>query len=234
MEKSLENYEIGDYPFSGDLQTQVRESITNGRNICLTTYVITPQTEEFLKAVLDAIFDAFAVPDLKMTGYIILKELTTNAVKANLKHFLRITKPAAVSDEAAFMAEFRKILSSGGALPYRDALKKAGLKIDVVFAFQAQGIVLSVSNSFAIAGDEKNRLLEKLNQATAGGDMRKFFEKNKQDAEGAGLGFTMVFNSLKSAGIDPGALTFDTSSDKATTARIMIPVAGRETRGKNG
>jgi hypothetical protein len=209
------------------VETQVRESITNETKIQLAAYVITPQAEEFLKSVLDAILEKYAAADLKMTGYVVLKELTTNAVKANLKHLLRMQKGRATDQsEAEFLAEFRQILSSGGALPFRNALKDAGLRVDIAFEFEEQKVILSVSNSFSLESEEKKRLAEKLQHATGGGDMRKFFEQNRRGAEGAGLGFTMVINALKSSGIDPGAFTFDMNGKDTTTARVAIPVAG--------
>ena len=226
MESISQNLFIDELREVDVLENNVRQSINNGTNVRLSAYVINAEAEQVLKAATDAVLERYGASDLVMTTALVVKELTTNAVKANFKHWL-ISEGKAGADATSpeFIAEFRKLLSSGGVEQYREQLKKASLKVDIHLEHNNAGMTLSVSNGFPVQEDEKNRLISKLNKATEAGDLRNFFDKNKKEAEGAGLGFALMINALKSAGFGEGALTFDTDANAATRARVKFSFA---------
>jgi hypothetical protein len=223
MNSLSENVMIDEPRAVDDIQNMLRQSITNGINIRMSAYIINAEAEQILKTVMDAVLEKYDATDLGMTTALVVKELTTNAVKANLKHWLMMHgQPARDVASPEFIAEFRKIISSGSIEAYRERLQTASLKVDILLEHGSAGMTLSVSNGFPVQGAEKDRLLAKLNSATDAGDLRNFFDKNKKDAEGAGLGFALMINALKSAGFGAGALTFDADDDAATRARVVF------------
>lgn len=214
---------IDEAHLADDIQSLVAESITNASPLRITATEITAATEASLNHIIRAILEKFGAPDLFTTVSLTLKELATNAVKANLKHHLRSLSPQ--TDQTAFMNEFRAILGSQGISAYVPALKAAGLSVIIRFKFGPSGLELSITNPFALPESEKQRLNEKLAAARSNPDLRKLHEQNRQDAEGAGLGMVMVMNALKSSGIQANALTYDLHLKYETSVRVFFPFA---------
>lgn len=210
---------------AGEIRTEILGSMNKDSRVRLSAYTITPESEQHIKETLEEILSRFDQADLLMTAAIILKEIATNAVKANLKHLL--LKGRTEAEAAAFLPEFRKILQTGGPAAHRAELAAAGLMIEICLQFDESGLRLSARNGFPVEGAERDRLNEKWSKALQGGDMRQFFDRNRGDAEGAGLGFTMVINALKSGDIDPKSFRFDTEEGK-TAAAVFIPFKKRE------
>src|SRR5688572_2821069 len=88
MAKQIEEYVIGDTHFTGDIQNSIDRSINNETRIRITATVTTPAANNAMNTVLEAILGKYGAGHLKVSAALVLKELVTNAMKANLKHFL--------------------------------------------------------------------------------------------------------------------------------------------------
>lgn len=215
---------IDEYQLTGDIQSLVAESITNVSFVGITATEITAAIEANLNLIVQAILGRFGAGDLLTTVTLALKELATNAAKANLKNFLNnqwaMDKNTAPKNP---MEEFRRILGSQGMSTYAPALKAAGLSVQVGLSFDDTKLTLTVTNSIALPASEKQRLKDKLALAQKNPDLRKLHAQNNSDAEGAGLGMVMVMNALRSSGIDPLALTYNLEDPNQTIAEIVFP-----------
>jgi hypothetical protein len=206
------------------MREQLAGSINNSPGLRLKAYAITSSAEDLIAHAVDLILSKYDAGDLQMSAKLILKELTTNAVKANLKYWLVSNgRLAAPSGSADFAAEFRKVLTTHGAGAFLDDLAEANLPVMIDFSFSPAGLLLQVANGYPMSPEEAGQLQEKLAQAAGAGDLRQFHDRGKGAAEGAGLGFALVLNVLKSAGLDPGALTFAADPENRMAAKIFIP-----------
>jgi len=221
MARSGASFEIGAAQDVDDIKTKAVESIIKGEDVRLFTRVISPTIEDLLNHILDAILTRYQASDMQMAARLLMKELVTNAAKANFKYLLRQQNKAVIS-----APEFKKLLLELAMADYEPQLEEADLSITIEFLLLPQSWTLKVRNNCSLDPDEIARLKKKLEVATQGGDVRSLYESNKADAEGAGLGFVFIINALKSAGIDPAAFRLIPDAAGQIEAEIVFPFGG--------
>lgn len=206
------------------VQSLLGKSINNVSAIRIHATEITAEIEANLNQAIQVILDRFGATKLFTAVSLTLKELATNAAKANLKHYLRNRwEKDAKSAPKDFMEEFRQILGNHGMSTYAPELKAEGLDVQIHMEFDKTKLILKVINGISPSESEKCRVQEKLKQAQGNPDLRKLHAENKADAEGAGLGMVLVMNALRSNGIDPKALTYDLQQANQVIAEVVFP-----------
>jgi hypothetical protein len=202
-------------------------TIDIGKPMVVKAYGFIPVTEQFLRDFGKKVLTKYNRPDLAPALALLLKELTVNAAKANFKKVLfqeNAINAQDPEDNERGMKLFRAAISESMAREYGKKAKAADLNVHAAFDFNDQRIIIEVRNNHAMSKIEEARVREKLEQAMECEDIAEYMMANLDETEGAGLGLVMSLMALKTAGIDPHALTISTDFEKSTVARVEIPL----------
>lgn len=204
---------IDESRLSDSLESFVDQSILNGAAIRVVLTAITAFAEDRLDALLTIILKKNDAEHLYTIASLALKELVTNAARANLKHYMRRHNKAGAP---LFLS--RELMEQ-----FASDLKKTGLEVHVRIQVGAGYISLAVINTEAPSDEDKIRLKKQLSIARTEPDLRKLHAESKAGTEGGGIGLVMIANALRSAGISSNALTYDLDQDKLTIVEIKFP-----------
>jgi hypothetical protein len=226
MESSLNNNEI---VLTYSLQ-EIRDKIALGRDLVYLFQNFYDNLEREVNLAIGEILKRYDRGDLHEMVYSSVKELAINGVKANIKNFLfkehnidRIDKDSL----AQGIKKLHEILSDAEKMcEYDEKVRDLGYKVTLRIKHSAHRVIIMVSNTIAISPEEETRVREKFAEALKYDSIAEYYMNNLDDAEaeGAGLGITMIVLLLKSCGIDPHSFTVYRNKDKETVAKIEIPL----------
>ena len=153
----------------------------------------------------------------------ILVEITSNAVKANLKRiYLKQNNadPENPEQYKKLMQRFNEVVIQN-TNTYRKALEESGLEVELNLQILEQGIKILITNNTAILPQELQRIQERMRKAADYNSLSEAF-KETDGMEGAGLGLIMNLLLLKKSGI--GAESFKIlSKGDSTQAQLIVP-----------
>jgi len=205
-----------------DIQTAVRNSVP----LIFRLAGILPESFPLLDAILQVYLGELGQEKILEPLSYCLKELITNAQKANAKrvyfeeHGLEISRP---EDYEKGMKGFHKEISE--SLPhFLEKLREKRMAIEVSFRSSGGDIVMAVRNDAAIAPLELSRINEKIRRTRSFHSFFEVLETAVDHTEGAGLGIMMLVQFLKRIGLDEKAFAI-TSENGRTNASITIPMS---------
>jgi hypothetical protein len=205
--------------------TAIDQILARNGEVVITAYSLLERTEEVIRYILLKSFEKHGKTDLLDPVFSSLKELTTNAIKANIKSLLydegKITD---ISDPLAVVQAIKSVLTETSLLEYGLKCWNGKLSIRVHFALQTDKLIIRVIDPHPLAPDVNQRILSKIERAKSYENLATCYLENPDPlAEGMGLGLSMVVVLLKGSEIDPN--DFTVTSDNArgtTTAQIII------------
>lgn len=205
----------------------VRTALSTGREIVIVAYSLIAPTEQIINDILEYVFHRAQREDLIYPVFSSIKELTTNAIKANIKKILidegNISDP---TDPYEVVSVIKSVLNEKDLLSYGAKCEKAGLSIRIHFNISDSEFSIRVIDPFPLSREQEIRINEKIQRAYGYDDLAICYLENPDPfAEGMGLGLAMVVVLLKGSGISPDC--FSVTSDnygKKTIAKITIPL----------
>ena len=206
-------------------EIKIKKAIMSGLPLTVTTFTLPNEIEIYIERVI-AIFLKFARQE-NLRDYICycVKELTTNAKKANTKRVffnekgLNITDP---NDYKKGMEAFKEATLSNIEF-YLQKQKQKGLYIRLNLQIRDNTIFIEVRNNSTITRAELIRIHDRLARSHQYNSLDEAFSQVLDDSEGAGLGLIILVLMLKKMGLNEECLDIH-STEKETIAKIMVPV----------
>jgi putative nucleotidyltransferase with HDIG domain len=203
---------------------QIKKAARNSIPLSIKTFTLPHETENYIEEVLGLFLDEFGQASLKDRLSYCMKELATNAKKANTKRVyfqekeLNITN---LKDYKIGMETFKQETLDNIDY-YLAKQKEAGLYVKVVFHAKGRSFSISVHNNTAISQKEQMRVYDRIARSRAFDSMEEALTSVLDDSEGAGLGIVILVLMLKKIGLNEDAFDIDIENDE-TVARITIP-----------
>jgi HD-like signal output (HDOD) protein len=205
-----------------DIQTAVRNSVP----LIFRLPGLLPESFPLLDAILQVYLGELGQEKILEPLSYCLKELITNAQKANAKRVyfeesgLQISRP---DDYEKGMKGFHKEISE--RLPhFLEKLRERRMTIEVSFQSTRSDIAIAVRNDAALSPMELTRIKERIIRTRTFHSFFEVLETAVDHTEGAGLGIMMLVQFLKRIGLDEKAFSIRSESGR-TTASIVIPMS---------
>ncbi len=199
-------------------------AINMGAPISITSYTLPRATEAFMMDVTSVFLQLLHRDDIIDCITYCLKELTTNAKKANTKRIyfaekkLDLFKP---SDYEKGMKEFKEETLNNQA-HYLQLQKDARLYVRVTLHASDSVIKIKVQNNSQMTKTEFKRMFDKVARAKQFTSLNDAMSQILDSSEGAGLGIVIMILMLKKIGLGIDAFDF-TSENGVTESTITIP-----------
>lgn len=210
------------------IRKTVDSAVYNQQIITFVTYMLTDYGEETLRIALSGILERYGRMDIFDIAYTAAKELIINGTKANLKRILFKKMNLDMTDEDDYnkgMDYFRANLTEDKIRSYKNHFKESNLPVITTIYYSPNVLNIKVKNNFTLLPIEEKRIREKFSNATSFANLFDFFMEYGEQAEGAGLGITMVGILLDQSGIDKHAFTLYSSRKyNETIAKLEIPL----------
>lgn len=203
------------------------EIIENENRLVVRAYGLTRSTEDYLRSYLRRVLQETGRPELAATLEIILKELATNAAKANFKKIFFAENQLRIDDPEHYeqgVLRFRESFSEEIFVEYRKKAQAAELLVLITVDYDSDRVILEIRNNVPMTPEEEKRAREKLRLAMSYEDMGKFIMDNADETEGAGLGIMLCLTTMRSSSIDPRLLSISTDFRTHTLARVEVPL----------
>ena len=178
----------------------------------------------FVSGILNRFLYALDIPFLTETILVVLKELLTNATRANAKRQffqekgLNLADP---SDYAKGMEMFSEQVLARWK-EYSAEHRESGYFLRLSFLLSETEIDIEIFNNVELAPREKERIGSRMKRFPAFRNIEAAFSSMSDTEEGAGLGLLMTLFLLKKSGIKPGNLSMKTGQGRTET-RLRIP-----------
>ncbi len=155
-----------------------------------------------------------------------LKELISNAQKANVKRIYFQERGLEISQPADYERGMRDFLTdlSANLDHFLNQLRMRRLSIDVALHATAEVLTVSVRNDVELAPAERRRIEEKITRSRGFHSFFEALETSVDSTEGAGLGIMILIQFLKRIGLGEKALSIRTGKG-GTVSSLMIPIS---------
>lgn len=209
---------------------EMKDKISLGRDLIYLFYNISQYLEKEISVALDQILIKYDREDLKEAIYSSIKELAINGIKANLKHIVFLEENINKVDNESLtrgLSILHNVLNDSSMLEkFNNKVKEKGFRVTLRIKHSNKRVIIVVANSIPLTDKEENRIREKFEKALNYDSIANYYMDNLDDAEaeGAGLGITMIVLLLKSCNISPHAFTIYRNRDNETIAKLEIPL----------
>lgn len=211
-----------DKKFQRDLITAIK----NENDIVFVTYSALENTEEKIKFALAKILERHNREEIFTPIYSCIKELIANATKAIAKKILidegKISNP---DDPVEVVKQIRSILNEEALLEYGLKAKTKNLSTRIYLRVHNKNLLIEVINNLPLAEREINKITEKIEKASKYDNIAEFYMENPDpEAEGMGLGISMIVVLLKNIDITYKNFIVTTDRNEKTYAKILVPL----------
>jgi len=208
-------------------QNEIITAVRNESDIVFVPYSALEKTEERIKFALAKILEKHNRFDLFTPIFSCIKELVSNATKANAKKILIeegvIQNP---DDPAEIVKKVRSILNERSLLEYGIKAKKHKMSTRVYLKVYKKHLFIEVINNIPLSRKEMNKINDRIKRSSRYDNIAAFFMENQDpEAEGMGLGISMVVVLLKNINITHRNFTITTDGTGKTYARMLIPLS---------
>ena len=204
---------------------KIKMAIRAGIPLSITTYTLPRETELYMNSVLTAFLEE--LNQNQMIEYLIycLKELATNAKKANTKRVFFREKNLDIfnADDYATGMQTYKDITMNNIKYYLKMQKEAGLYIKVVLQTRNGKIKMEVRNNCELTIYEYKRMHDKLSRAQQYTSIDQALSQALDDTEGAGLGLIILILMLEKIGLTEENFQI-LSENGETITRIILPM----------
>ncbi len=196
-----------------------KESIKNNERFYLQFNFFSPEVEEIFMKVIHRLLEKHDILYLKEMLITVIREVITNAVKANTKRLyfkmsnLDIKKK---EDYRKGMESFKNDVYATESDIF-NKLKEVNLSVRVMFDHNPESLKIHVINNTPILEEEQRKIESRIKKAYSYNDISEAFEDVMDDSEGAGLGLIMALMLLKNAGFSADAFQIKCESSLTAT-----------------
>lgn len=208
-------------------QNEILTAVKNDSDIVFITYSVLERTEEKIKFALAKILEKHNRYDLFTPVYSCLKELISNATKANAKKILMLEGEIKdINDSLEIVKKVRSILNEKSLLEYGLKTKKYGLSTRIYLKVYKKHLSVEVINNIPLNKKEMDRINDRIKKSSKYDNIAEFYMENPDpEAEGMGLGLSMVVVLLKNINITHKNFAVTTNGSDKTYAKVLIPLS---------
>lgn len=208
-------------------QNEIITAVRNESDIVFISYSALEKTEEKIKFALAKILEKHNRFDLFTPIFSCIKELISNATKANAKKILInegiISNP---DDPSETVLKVRSILNEKSLLEYGLKAKKHNLSTRIYLKVYKKHLFVEVINNIPLNKKEMDKINSRIKKSSKYDNIAEFFMENQDpEAEGMGLGISMVVVLLKNINITHRNFVITTDGISKTYARLLIPLS---------
>ena len=199
-------------------------AIKMGAPVSITSYTLPRATEAFIMDVTSAFLQLLHREDIIDCITYCLKELTTNAKKANTKRIYFTEKGLSLFKQSEYeegMKTFKEDTLNNQA-HYLQLQKDARLYVKVTLYASESVIKIKVQNNSQMTRTEFKRMFDKVARAKQFTSLNDAMSQILDSSEGAGLGIVIMILMLKKIGLGVDAFEFS-SENGITESVITIP-----------
>ena len=215
------------YPIDGKTKELLDKTLSRKGEIVIVAYSLLEKTENIAKYILYTTFQRHNKEDLLDPVFSSLKELTTNAIKANIKKILidegKIENP---DDPMCVVRGIKSVLNEKSLLEYGIRCMEEKLSMRMHIGITDSLVTIRVIDPLPLTADQIERIQSKIERAYSYENLAMCYLENPDPlAEGMGLGLSMVVVLLKGSGIPPENFTIVSDPvESKTTAQIIVPL----------
>jgi HD-like signal output (HDOD) protein len=205
------------------------EAIDQKKNFSIQFVIMNRDVEIQLTTILNRLLsslDRLYLRDALMT---ILKELITNAVKANAKRLYFQTKNLDINDKEDYrkgMEDFKNECLFHDS-PVFQQLLSSQMRVMVYVKMTAQFPEISIMNTSDIRPEELQKINARIKKAYKYLDITEAFGDVLDDSEGAGLGLIMALMVFKNSGFEKKDFTIASKDNKTVFTIKLSESAGQ-------
>ncbi len=202
-----------------------KKSINNDQRFYLQFNFFGPEVEAAFMKIFHRFLGKHDVLYLKEMLVTVIRELITNAAKANIKRLyfklseLDINKK---DDYRMGMETFKKDVFTGDSEIF-SKLSEVNLLVRVIFESTPDKLIIRIVNNTPILEEELKKIESRIKKAFSYTDISEAFEDVMDDSEGVGLGLIMALMLFKNAGFPPETYRIKCENN-LTTASVNIPL----------
>ncbi|HBD93627.1 MAG: hypothetical protein A2015_14875 [Spirochaetes bacterium GWF1_31_7] len=155
----------------------------------------------------------------------IVKELVTNAEKANLKRIYFDNKGFDINNNDEYenaIATFRNDMLFNYD-EYIETAKSRGYYVELLMSTVDRKMIIEVKNNSELVKKEIERIKNKMQIAARFNSMEEVIQEVLDQTEGAGFGLILSVLILRKLGVDENVINIG-SKDSKTTFRISLPI----------
>lgn len=212
---------------AGNIEPEILKTVQGGGDVVFVSYSMLDSTEEKIRYALAKALEVRGKEEWITPLFSCIKELTSNATKANAKQILYDEGAINPEDDIIeIVKKVKTILNEEALLDYGIKCKNRRLSTRTYLKFQDDRLVIEVVNNLPLSRRDMHRIENRIDQSSKYDNIAEFYLENPDPAaEGMGLGLSMVVLLLKSINIDYRNFTVTTDNLSKTFARITIPLA---------
>jgi len=181
----------------------VNDAVVSGSPVVIKTVNFPREAEEYLTNILEYFLNKAELSHIQdRLGYC-LKELISNAVKANAKRVFFYTKGMNIKNDLDYtegMSQFRDEVFNNISY-YSEKLRDMGFYVKLYLCKRGNTLQISVRNNSELMPTEEKRLLYRIKNAHSYSSMQEAFEEIIDYTEGSGLGIVTIILMLKELGM---------------------------------
>lgn len=177
-----------------------------------------------IESVLVKILSRFDLTYLLDPVITVLREIITNAVKANAKRYFFKKLNLDINDPESYTKGLKKfkIDMMEKFTEIEDELNRSGYIADLFIKKTGGGMMLTIKNNAPIHPTELERINIRLEKAKEYQDFTDAYDDIYDDSEGAGLGLVLTILLLKNTGIGEDSFEIE-SNEYSTQVHLSIP-----------
>jgi len=203
----------------------IKQAVETHTPLEFLTYTLPREEEAYITEMLTQFLALCNKPDLAFQIDYCLKELLTNAKKANTKRVYFVEKKLDINDPQDYdvgMISFNTDVFSNVKY-YLNLQAQADLYVKLVLLFKGDSIIIEVRNNSLITEQEQARINERLENVTQFKTLEEVMMKVFDPTECAGFGIIVVCLMLQKCGFKKEDLKIYCEGED-TVARIECPL----------
>ncbi|HQO39292.1 MAG TPA: hypothetical protein PK986_02380 [Spirochaetota bacterium] len=208
-------------------QNEIITAVRNESDIVFVSYSALEKTEEKIKFALAKILEKHNRIDLFTPIFSCIKELISNATKANAKKILMeegvIKNP---DDSEEVVRKVRSILNEKSLLEYGIKAKQHKMSTRIYLKVYKKHLFIEVINNIPLNKRDMAKVNDRIKKSSRYDNIAEYFMDNPDpEAEGMGLGLSMVVVLLKNINITHRNFVLTTDGTTKTYAKMLIPLS---------
>lgn len=204
---------------------KIKAALKNSKRLNIFTTHYHEKAQEYIDELLDMYLTELGMQDFSIQLSYCLRELITNAKKANTKRVYFKEKGLDITNSTEYIIGMKNF--SAETIQNIDRLlriqKKEGYFIKVQLLKTTEHFITVIRNNSVLTPVEEIRINEKINIAKSFANLSDAVSVISDPTEGSGLGLAIIVILMKNMGIDSSNLRIFSQHDE-TIASIKVPL----------
>lgn len=203
--------------------SQLTNIIDDGKQINVSFHYYNRNINSFINSLFSKILSRKNIPFLHSTVTTILRELITNAIKANSKRVYFKSNNLDMFDDKEYnagMENFKSYIVSNQE-EVEEELKKFNLKVTMQINNSERGLKIMIINNVPLHREELSKIQHRIQKAGEFKDFSEVYSEVIDSSEGEGLGIILTMLFLRNSGIGEQSFKISADSEKTYTSLII-------------